>query len=85
MQLHNQVHQMKNFLQVRKQKHQFDDFWTRRQSKQSATVDPCAIQHEYTAMSQFLEWVDTDGHMLRFKERGGVSSLKHKYESNTWT
>lgn len=84
MEMHNQVKQMKNFLEQRKQRQQFEDFRTRRLSKRFASVDPNAIQHELVALSQFLEWVDTDGSMLPFKERGGTLSLKHKFESNSW-
>ena len=84
MEMHNQVNQMKKFLEQRKQRRQFEDFRTRRPRRQFASVDPGAIQHELMALNQFLEWVDTDGSMLPFKERGGTLSLKHKFESNSW-
>lgn len=85
MEMHDRVQQIEKFLETHKQSQQFKDFWTRRSSKQSASVDPHAIQHKLTALNQFLEWVDTDGSMLPFKERGGTSSLNHKFESNSWT
>ena len=84
MQIDDQVNQMKNFLQKRNQRQQYEDFRTRRLSKQLEKVDPGAIQHELIALNQFLEWVDTDGSMLPFKERGGKLSLKNKFESNSW-
>lgn len=79
MSMHDDLQQMKDFLTFKRQSQRFNDFWSRRQRRQNISVDPQAIAHEYTAMSQFLAWTDADGCNLPFAKRGGEHSLQHEY------
>lgn len=83
MSMHDDLKQMKAFLTSKRQAQRFNDFWSRRQRRQNIAVDPQAIAHEYTAMSQFLAWTDADGCNLPFAKRGGVHSLQHEYTEST--